>query len=336
MHDALTKRDLTIDYLKFLALLGLLIAHISENKLLLQIRSFDVNLLVILSAMLASRNTTHAKSSDSLFDWNYILKRFRRLIVPTWIFISIYLALNFVFKFQELTTVQIIRSYLLQDNSISYVWIVYVYFLCAILMPVVMLFDLNKLRDALIFCVISLVYILLYNLSGNYYYRVVILYPIVYALISVIGVNWNTLEKRKKVMFVLFNLIFFAVYAIYLMNINDGVFQNVDLYKYPPKLYYLSYTLLASVLCIEAFKKIHMPQNCILTRYVVFISKSSLWFYLWHILSLQISYRMTENLCVRYFIVLILTSVIVWLQSCVVRSLEKQGINPRLLKILKG
>ncbi|MCD7881516.1 MAG: hypothetical protein LUG47_07640 [Clostridiales bacterium] len=48
-------RDASLDYLKCIALLGLVIAHVSTNEFLLQARVFDVNLLVIISAMLGCR-----------------------------------------------------------------------------------------------------------------------------------------------------------------------------------------------------------------------------------------------------------------------------------------
>ena len=53
-------RNLSFDYLKFIGMIGILIAHISSNKIILSIRSFDVNLLIILSAILAT-DTVHSE-----------------------------------------------------------------------------------------------------------------------------------------------------------------------------------------------------------------------------------------------------------------------------------
>ncbi|MCD7735281.1 MAG: hypothetical protein LUH48_09205 [Clostridiales bacterium] len=58
-------RDASLDYLKCIALLGLVIAHVSTNEFLLQVRVFDVNLLVIISAMLGCRGLEqHSMEND--------------------------------------------------------------------------------------------------------------------------------------------------------------------------------------------------------------------------------------------------------------------------------
>ena len=155
------ERNLSIDYLKFVALLCLLIAHISTNFILLQIRNFDVNLLVILSAMLASDSVVR-HSGNTL---SYIRKRFVRLVIPTWIFITFYLLVNSYFHFQTLNLNNIIRSYLLQDNSIGYVWIIYVYFVCGVMMPWLVKIDLSKTKVRVGLVIVAFIYVLLYLLS---------------------------------------------------------------------------------------------------------------------------------------------------------------------------
>lgn len=62
-------RDASLDYLKCIALLGLVIAHVSTNEFLLQLRVFDVNLLVILSAMLGCRGFEQCSTEN---DHKYI------------------------------------------------------------------------------------------------------------------------------------------------------------------------------------------------------------------------------------------------------------------------
>lgn len=93
-------RDASLDYLKCIALLGLVIAHVSTNEFLLQVRVFDVNLLVIISAMLGCRGLgQHSMENDHKYIYigQYYAKRFFRLVLPTWIFVTVYFLLNNIF-----------------------------------------------------------------------------------------------------------------------------------------------------------------------------------------------------------------------------------------------
>ncbi len=94
-------RDASLDYLKCIALLGLVIAHVSTNEFLLQFRCFDVNLLVIISAMLGCRGFARSGTENRPISiGRYYVKRFCRLVLPTWIFVTFYFLLNSVFAFQ--------------------------------------------------------------------------------------------------------------------------------------------------------------------------------------------------------------------------------------------
>lgn len=325
-------RNLSFDYLKFIGMIGLLIAHISSNKIILSIRSFDVNLLIILSAILAT-DTVH--SDMTLCEIRtYIKKRILRLAVPTWIFITIYLLLNLVFRFADYNIVNIVRSYLFQDNSISYVWIIYVYLIVAAMMPFIVRVDLiNSRNNKLIFCLCVLCYIFLYMISDDYYYRVIVLYPIVYGMISAFAINWNGFSAKYKRIFLCACTALFLCLAVFYYY-RTGMMLSIDAFKYPPKLYYLTYTLAVSFALLEIFQKIKM--GGIVTYYITFVCRHSLWFYLWHILMLQISYRISDNEWIRFLTVIVGSSLIIFAQETLVNKLADLGFNKKLLSIFKG
>lgn len=80
-----------IDYLKVLGLLLVILAHVQAPDFIMQVRSFDVTLLVFISAYLASiRN-------KNIGNMTYFTKRFKRLVFPTWIFLCIFLLFNLYF-----------------------------------------------------------------------------------------------------------------------------------------------------------------------------------------------------------------------------------------------
>lgn len=331
-----SRRDITIDYLKFVGLIGLLIAHTSSNTVLLFIREFDVNLLIILSAMLANRTASKLSCESDVGD--YWKKRFYRLALPTWIFITVYIIINYFFGFVDLKPINMIRAYLLQDNSIGYVWIIYVYLIVALEMPFLVRLDIRKPTSRYIYLCIVALYFVLYHLSSNYYYRVIVLYPIIYGLISILAINWDTLFLKKKRFFIFGNVLACVLYAIVKTQVKKEGVPLVGEYKYPPKLYYLTYTLAVAFLLIELFRRINfakMPK--LISNYIIFISKSSLWFYLWHIFTLQLAARFSESEVIRFLFVLIITSFIISVQNYIVMALEKKtNINKSFLKIFKG
>ncbi|MCD7887187.1 MAG: hypothetical protein LUG44_06160, partial [Clostridiales bacterium] len=226
-----TSRDISLDYLKCIALLGLVIAHVSTNEVLLQIRSFDVNLLVIISAILGYKRLELSDVENKLqYIGRYYIKRFCRLVLPTWIFVTFYFWLNSIFQFQELTETKIIRTYLLQDASIGYVWIIYIYLICALMMPLLVRIDLRKFPHVAICVLLFCLYLVIKDTSDNYYIRIFVLYPIIYGLISVIGVNFREVSLRVWTAMGIFCLTVFTVIAFRLWQETGGFVYTGAIY----------------------------------------------------------------------------------------------------------
>lgn len=264
----------------------------------------------------------------------YYAKRFFRLVLPTWIFVTFYFLLNNIFEFQQLTERQILRTYLLQDASIGYVWIIYIYLICALLMPLLVHVDLRKLSHVVACILIFCLYLAIIDLSDSYLYRIFVLYPIIYGLISVIGVNFRRVDRRIWVAFgILCLAVFFAV-AICLWQENGVFVRTGSEYKYPPRVYYLAYTIGCSLLLLSAAEKLKHRLKA--NRVVTFIGSSTLWLYLWHILGLQIAKRLTESEPVRMLIVILFSLAVVYVQSTIVAAIEKRTGKNRVLSLFKG
>ena len=79
-------RNYNYDFLKFVGISCVILAHTGVHGLIFQLRNFDVPLLVLLSGIsFAEYSSTNFQSYKE-----YILKRFIRLVVPTWIFLAFY------------------------------------------------------------------------------------------------------------------------------------------------------------------------------------------------------------------------------------------------------
>lgn len=325
-----TERDISLDYLKAIAMLGLIASHVFFNKFIMQIRSFDVNLLIIISAYLASRGKKRKYVA-------YVKKRFERLVIPTWIFITIYLGLNSIFSFQTYSLKQIIRSYLLLNNSIGYIWIIYVYLICAVIMPFLNKVDLNKSKDLIIVIMVTIVYLAMCKISDNYYYQLLVLYPIIYGLISLIGINFAKIDKKIWRIFGTILIGIFLLVAIW-FKISTGHFVETGEYKYPPRLYYLAYSLGVSIWLMlgkNVFQYIDARIK-VLHAVVSVLSEHSLWFYLWHILFLQIGKRLIYNSFIYYLFVVGMCFLIIALQNNIIELCERKIGKRKLLEFFKG
>ena len=144
----LKDRIIFIDYLKIIGLFCIILAHVCTNQYILQIRNFDVPLMVVISGFLAIDSYKRSIENDqSIF--NYYWKRISRLLIPTWMFLSLYFLLVFLLVFitkgnYPYSFSTILRSFLLLDG-IGYVWIIRVYLICALLTPLFFYFN-NKIK----------------------------------------------------------------------------------------------------------------------------------------------------------------------------------------------
>lgn len=128
------ERLIKIDILKCIGLLLIILAHIDvSNDTVLEFRSFDVVLMVFLSGLLAVLSYQKERN-----DMQYIIKRIKRLLVPTYIFLTVYFLCDYfvgrLFSMPLYNFHTVWTSYLLLDG-IGYVWVIGVYLLCAIVTP---------------------------------------------------------------------------------------------------------------------------------------------------------------------------------------------------------
>lgn len=122
-------RDERIDILRAVGLALIILAHVHPPAHWLQLRTFDVPLLVLLSGA----SFQHAASTGSY--GGYVWHRLQRLVLPVWLFLTIYfLTLAPWCDPEPLTTERIMGSYLL-SGGIGYVWVIRVFLLVALLAP---------------------------------------------------------------------------------------------------------------------------------------------------------------------------------------------------------
>lgn len=298
-------RDHNIDLLRFVGLSLIILAHVTTPSIVLNLRCFDVPLMVFVSGL-----TCYQK--DIRFSWGYLSHRFARLVFPVWIFLTVYFLMIYAAKFVGLdfglTFKQVYESYLLMDG-IGFVWIIRVLLLIALVTPG--LIKINQIiKNNAIFIWLYSIALILYLLIA--YYKVgmdVVLvrdwvyYAIGYGFVFLLGIRMKDLKCVDVMLFIAIIVALFIAMGVvgkYSILGNNSVFIHVNDWKYPPTNIFLLYGLIMSILC---YMVVYLKQRVKLNGVVNFIGCNSIWIYLWHIPFISITARMDVAWWIRFAIV---------------------------------
>jgi fucose 4-O-acetylase-like acetyltransferase len=317
-------RDERIDFLRFLGLICIILAHAEPCKVIFQMRNFDVPLMVMVAGL-----SFRVSFKDETY-LCYLWGRVKRLVLPVWLFLSIYfLAIKFAgYPIAMPSTQKIVFSYLLL-NGVGYVWIIRVFLLVAIVSPFIYSYSRNQPSNLRYLATVALVYIsyvlilLVFQpvmTSGSaigFIAENTAFYILPYSAVFAIGLRMPELS-RKQLATMCF--LFFIVFATWIVVhwVNYGKFLPTQAFKYPPQSYYLSYAMLISVMVwsfsgeiIEFLKKLNF------SPIIFFFGQNSIWIYLWHIPIVQL---VKQPFLVKYPLVLISASVITLIQINIVHK----------------
>lgn len=316
-------RDEKLDVLRFVGLAMIILAHISPPHWIFQLRNFDVPLMVMISGV--AFGLSYKSESYGAYVW----KRVKRLLFPAWIFLTAYFFLMYTISFPApLPAIEkIVESYLLL-KGIGYVWIIRVFLLVALVAPFVLRATMVCEKKSSYFICLAAVYIvyevalyILKFLPPSIFISILentLFYVIPYAIIFSFGLRFSTLplwQHAKAALF--FTCIFFAITAGLYAYTGSVVYTQE--YKYPPRLYYLSYALSVSFI-VWIFVDLMMPYIKRFVAYpiVEFIAQNSLWVYLWHIPFVELFVDM--NFYYKYPLVFGCASVMTFLQVYMVSA----------------
>jgi len=283
MDNSHTNRNFQLDFLRFVGISCIILAHQHVPRILFQLRNFDVPLMVMISGF------SYANYSEKNYTTyiNYVKDRFFRLVIPTWLFLAFY---NFYvfYSTNNLPTISnVMKQICMVGGTDVGVWIIRIFFSMALIAPFIRRID-KKIQSNYLcfFCMITIfgLYELFYLLSSNYMpvmifktFKTAFFFTVGYGLILWFGMrislyNPNVLRNCMLVFGIIFVSCFFYFYFI------KHSIVTTQRYKYPPRLYYLSYALFASIVMFYLTQKYSMQRN----KIIQFIGSATLWIYLWH------------------------------------------------------
>lgn len=330
-------RDVYIDFLRFLGLSLIILVHINPPASIAQIRCFDVPLMLFVSGLTASTSKC-GKYGE------FIVKRTKRLILPVWIFLAVYLPTLYFFQFkflseQYLTGEMIVRSFLLLDRSIGYVWIIRIFLIVMLITPFIQKLNNHLKRSSQFVCVIVAA---LFSLEGIHYlgqlcdedsimsFLVVdiVQYGLAYSIPFLLGVRCRNIEYNGQLKLSLFLLVTFLVsFICYLYNYGLPI-RFTPNFKTPPHSYYIIYGCFVSVLLWQL--KSIIPK-WIKNSFFVVLGQNTIWIYLWHMPLALVSNRISDSWEIRYLFVYLCAIGVFMVQRGIVNRLKSKFAKKYLL-----
>lgn len=280
------RRDLRLDYVRVIGILLVIMAHTSLNNYVSNIRPFDVAMLVCV----AGASYSFSKPITSFKEYlNYLKKRFIRLVIPVWLFLTFYFALTFLLSGEMIYSFSTMASTYLLLNGIGYVWIFRIMLMMALINPLLRIIS-DKINTffskalmlelALIFFNELLAIICIYVFGDSILFKIIkmtVCYFIGYSILSIMGMIFIKLKTNDLVKLIVINGV-----IVLLSTYIYGVFSPSD-FKYPPMAQFICYGLFACILFYLLFSW-KTSSNVTINKAIVWLSKYSLNVYLAHIL----------------------------------------------------
>ena len=328
-------RDNSIDILRSIALIGMIISHCEPHWTIMQLREFDVPLIVFLSGVSYMLSTKRHGGEVKYLP--YCWKRFKRLVFPTWVFLLIYYAVlytgtsitgNLNVRWDE-----ILHNFTLTTGW--YVWIIRVFLIIAIVAP--FLYKLSKRSSNwtfwLLFTGVLIAYEFVANLSGSdVYYYLTMCIP--YMMIFSYGAFSDRMTQRKLLIVACFSIVIFVLAAVY-YYVETGAFQPTQIRKYPPQIYYTSYAIAITTILWMFRKDITKLCDALrISTIMTFIGSHTLWIYFWHVIILLIVSARISNSIILFAVVFLLAVILDWFQVRFINRLISWANNENIKKNL--
>ena len=306
-------RDESLDILRSIAFIGLIIAHVNPPVFLMQLRNFDVPMMVFISGVAFAMSPGRKKCYI-----HYVMKRFVRIILPTWLFLFVYYFIvenkSIIFTFSSFTLL-----------TWWYVWIMRVFFVISLFAPLVY-FIVNKVSlktYIVVFCFLLLLYeffeiVLDHRINSSLYTFAIMNFP--YILVFSVGVVISRLNSRAIVSFAIISFVLYATIAFYLI-VENGNYVLTDEQKYPPRLYYLSYAFVGIFFFWINRKRImKLSSRLYLKSFLQFVGAHTMWIYFWHIIFLEQIHIFQDKWILRFFFVFMSSTCIAYLQHIMIKK----------------
>lgn len=320
-------RSVQIDFLRVLGLALIVLAHVNPPFWLYQLRDFDVPLMVFLSGLGSAQGGSGGGGYRA-----YVGKRFIRLIVPTWLFLTVFFVLMSVLhrvgvsKF-DYTPQIVLASYLLW-GGIGYVWIIRVFFCIALVAPLLAGFLSGVRRWTPLLAGVFLINEALVAGIGALEESAVKtalrdgIAPIVgYLGMYLLGASHARLSRAERTG-VGWTAAAIAVALGVFYVVRDHRMFPLDDAKTPPHGIYLAYAVAMALVSMAATAPLTTLRDGPAARLLNTLGANTIWIYLWHIPLVIVAGRFGGvPFWIRYIVILGIAVLAARVQAYLVQAL---------------
>lgn len=339
-------RNTSLDFLRFLGISAIIMAHMDAPPAVFQIRNFDVPMMVLLAGV--SYLQYSSKHYTNYF--SYLYSRFVRLVIPTWIFLIFY-NLFFYFRSDWRPAVDnLLRQFSLVGGSEIGIWILRVLFSMAIIAPLLLKINDRIKNNRVFFAGITITFIAFEVIF--YYSRqflpanifdaavLIVFFTVPNAVIFILGIRLPSFSKKTIRNLI---LIFFAISVIcaVILYSQKSEFVQSQEFKNPPQIYYVSYALFVgtALYYVAAFYNIYVDKY----KLIRFIGRSTLWIYLWHWFIIRVYEYFNPDFyyLIKYLVIYAVTVLVVYAQTRLIHLLASSDLLGKkqsnfLVKVFTG
>lgn len=324
------QRDTTIDNMRFLAMIFIMLAHVQAPEWIMNIRCFEVPLIILVSGLTMADHKLPKYTT-------FLRARTVRLLVPVYIYIipfmiALYIAQN-IHLFPDYIDKEMAISTLLLQDGIGYVWIFKVFLFIMLLTPILKNIT-EKTNNDVVFllvigCIIAIQEAIAISLDyiqeGTIHniYKYYVTYILSYAPLFMLGIKirHSSISDKKGMFWTTFAILLIAIFAVIYYLDNGFTIPLSPNFKYPPRAYYIIYGIGMSVLIWELrflFKTDKWG------KLPTFIGQNTMWIYLWHIPFIIATNHFLDNFILKYAIVLTLSVFTYYIQYNIVKKTKSQ------------
>ena len=256
MYRMNTKRNTTIDFMRGLAVLLIILIHVTvyfrNNKIasvLWEYSQVAVPIFVFCSAYLYFSKTKQEQLSVAYF-W----RRIKRLVIPYYAFLLFLFAYTLFFKNVSMQLQPMMkRIFFLNMSSNDIDWLVVLFLYFMILMPLIRILSYKPILFWIFTTISCISAIALLFTDSTLYFRLVMWLP--WSLVLIVTYLVVRYESKKWFLPAIITTFLSLYIASRAFLLYSGDTLTLTENKYPPNIYYLSYGIFLMLLLYSIYKK---------------------------------------------------------------------------------
>lgn len=286
--------------------------------------SREISQFAVVAFLFCSSYLSLLKPYPTLFEFiPYVWKRLKRLVVPFYIFFTVYVLFSVFLLGKQPSQSYIVNSFLL-TGGIDFNWLVLLFVELMFITPLIQFLNAKSKVGLYIYTFIALASSIIFLIYTPLpYYRLIMWLP--WSLVIIYTLYFDRLWNNKKLFFIvtaLFGVIFVITQQLILLPLHHSFSMYYN--KYPPNLYHISYSLFA-INIIYFLSRKQLFSSSLVQSVVNFFSTNSYSLYFIHILVIDAIWKwIRPTNWILFFLLVTYISVVIQILLNRINARRKQ------------